>query len=80
MFWETSQEEHLFQPIAKGMLGPLAKNRKWKPLKEQNNSKTKLSNGGRVLKCGICHTKGHNRKRCIRRATNYVSFSVLILI
>ena len=66
-FWPTSVERLMLPPMTKRMLGRPPKKRKREPLEGRN--KTKLSKEGRMLRCGICHMEGHNRKTCLKKVT-----------
>ena len=68
-FWPTSKESPMLSPMIKRMPGRPAKKGKKELLEGKNKSNTKLSNEGRMLRCGICHMEGHNRKSCLKKVT-----------
>ena len=72
-FWPTSVEGPMLPSMTKRMPGRPPKKRKKEPLEGKN--KTKLSKEGRMLRCGICHMEGHNRKTCLKKLLEYVYYT-----
>ena len=65
MFWPKNIKGLVLPLLVKKMFGRLAKKRKRELFEE--NIGTKLSKVDRVMTCGYCHEKDHNKLRCLRR-------------
>ncbi|PHT38472.1 hypothetical protein CQW23_22045 [Capsicum baccatum] len=65
--WPQSHNISVMSPPVKKLLGRPEKNRK----KEEGETKKKtgkLSKRGIEISCGTCHSKGHNKRRCLTGA------------
>ena len=69
IFWPKSNKGLILPPLVKRMPGRPVKKRKREALERKTG--TKVSRVGRVMTCGYCHEKGHNKVSC-PRITDFV--------
>ena len=61
--WKKYGMKKLLPPLERKQPGGPKRNRNPEH-HETNKNRTKLPRTGRVMTCGICHKKGHNKKGC----------------